>query len=140
MQQLYAIVDELESYFPGRHFTTDGHLVGSIGEVLAAAHYNLKLLPASIETHDAVACDGKMVQIKVTQGKSVGIRSEPEHLIVLKILKDGTTTELYNGPGKIAWNNSGNMQKNGQKNISTSKLTQLMKSICLSNRLPHVSL
>jgi len=36
-QELYSIVDRLEELFPGRRFTPDGHLVGSIGEVLAAA-------------------------------------------------------------------------------------------------------
>lgn len=140
IKQLYSIVDELESYFPGRHFTPDGHLVGSIGEVLAASYYDLKLLPASVEKHDAVTRDGKMVQIKATQGKSVGLRSEPENLIVLKILKDGKTTEIYNGPGKTVWNSSGTMQKNGQRSISISKLTQLMKAISLNDRLPRISL
>ena len=33
---LYRIVDLLEVLFPGRKFTPDGHLVGSIGEVIAA--------------------------------------------------------------------------------------------------------
>ncbi len=80
--ELYQIVGHLESYFPGRRFTPDGHLVGSLGEVLAAYHYDLELLPASTETHDAVARDGTMVQIKATQGRSVGIRSEPQHLLV----------------------------------------------------------
>lgn len=30
VQRLIAIVKELEADFPGRHFTLDGHLVGSI--------------------------------------------------------------------------------------------------------------
>jgi len=34
--RLYEIVSELEALFPGRHFTPDGHLVGSLGEVMAA--------------------------------------------------------------------------------------------------------
>ena len=37
VQELYSIVDRLDELFPGRRFTPDGHLVGSIGEVLAAA-------------------------------------------------------------------------------------------------------
>lgn len=39
IRKLYEIVAELETYFPDRHFTPDGHLVGSIGEVLAAYYY-----------------------------------------------------------------------------------------------------
>lgn len=38
IEELYGLVRELEEMFPGRHFTPDGHLVGSIGECLAAHH------------------------------------------------------------------------------------------------------
>jgi hypothetical protein len=30
---IYCAVEELEALYPGRKFTPDGHLVGSIGEV-----------------------------------------------------------------------------------------------------------
>ena len=39
-----AYVAELEAEFPGRHFTLDGHLVGSIGEVMAAYYYGSESL------------------------------------------------------------------------------------------------
>ncbi|GAL31213.1 hypothetical protein JCM19239_6598 [Vibrio variabilis] len=55
IRKLYEIVNELEAMFPERHFTPDGHLVGSIGEVLAEYHYGLELFTASAETHDAKA-------------------------------------------------------------------------------------
>ena len=45
IRRLYAIVADLETAFPGRKFTPDGPLVGSIGEVLAAHRYGLELLP-----------------------------------------------------------------------------------------------
>ncbi|GEM_PF-2796755 len=45
VENLYRIVEELESTFPSRKFTLDGHLIGSIGEVLAAFAYKLDLLP-----------------------------------------------------------------------------------------------
>lgn len=41
--QLYAAVNELEAMFPGRHFTPDGHMVGSLGECLVADAYNLEV-------------------------------------------------------------------------------------------------
>ncbi|MGQ0721719.1 MAG: DUF6998 domain-containing protein, partial [Candidatus Eiseniibacteriota bacterium] len=44
VRRLYGIVRDLEAAFPGRKFTLDGHLVGSIGEVLAAHRYGLELL------------------------------------------------------------------------------------------------
>lgn len=129
IRQLYAITQELEHDYPGRKFTPDGHLVGSIGEVLASAHYGLTLLPNSSETHDAVAKDGRLVQIKATQTKRIAISSEPEYLIVIKLSPDGSWEEIYNGPGSLAWNNAGNMQKNGQRPISLSRLRELMKSM-----------
>ena len=51
--QLYELVAQLEGLFPGRRFTPDGHLVGSIGEVIAAHRYGLELLPHSAQGHDA---------------------------------------------------------------------------------------
>ena len=47
IRDLYAIVSKLESIFPGRHFTPDGHLVGSIGEALANTYYAIELCRAS---------------------------------------------------------------------------------------------
>lgn len=138
IQELYSIIQKLESNFPGRHFTPDGHLVGSIGEVLASNHYGLELLPASYETHDAKTTDGKFVQIKATQGKSIGIRSEPDHLLVLKIILDGTVDEVYNGPGNLAWENASKMQKNGQRQITVKKLKTLMINMDKSFQLPKI--
>jgi len=101
--RLCKAVRELEVLFPDRPFTLDGHLVGSIGEVIAAHTYGLTLLPPSTECHDAKSKDGRLVQIKATQGRMIGLRHKPDFLVVLKLLKNGTTEEIYNGPGKPAW-------------------------------------
>ena len=53
LASLYGIVDRLETLFSSRKFTPDGHLVGSIGEVIAAHMFGLTLLPASYPDHDA---------------------------------------------------------------------------------------
>lgn len=37
IQLLYQISRDLETLFPGRHYTLDGHMIGSIGEALAAS-------------------------------------------------------------------------------------------------------
>jgi hypothetical protein len=138
IKELYSVVNELEQQFPGRHFTLDGHLVGSIGEVLAASMYDLELLKASTEIHDAKAKNGKMVQIKATQVKSVCLSNEPEHLIVLKLQEDGSADVVYNGPGKPVWEATGRMQKNGQRSISLFKLRNLMNNVPLCDRLEQV--
>ena len=134
LKRLYEIVEELESLFPGRKFTPDGHLVGSLGEVIAAHDYGLTLLESSAETHDARK-GSKQIQIKATQGRSVAMYSEAEHLLVLRLLKNGAADEIYNGPGKPAWDNAGKPQKNGQRSISLSKLRVLMRTVPENQRV-----
>lgn len=125
IRQLCMIVDELEAAYPEKHFTLDGILLGNLGEVYAAEKYGLKLLKESTKTHDAIAPDGKYVQIKVTQGKYVGLYAEPERLLVLQVHRDGTFTEVYHGPGKEPWEHAGKKQENGQRHISIARLNKL---------------
>lgn len=135
IQQLYGIVNELEDKFPGRKFTPDGHLVGSIGEVLAAHYYGLKLLDNSAKTHDAISKGKRLVQIKITQGDKVALSSEPDYLIVMQLKKNGTAIEIYNGPGSEPWDKAGKMQKNGQRPISVSKLRVLDAGVLPKERI-----
>lgn len=128
VQELYRVVGELGKLAEGRHFTPDGHLVGSIGEVLAAHHFDLELLKASAVTHDAKQGE-KLVQVKATQGKRISISSCPNYLLALKLLPDGTIEEIYNGPGQPVWKmvNHKKRPKNGQYPVSLAALTKLTK-------------
>jgi hypothetical protein len=136
LDELYSAVDGLEEIFPGRKFTLDGHLVGSIGEVIAAYMFDLDLNPASTKAHDARSRDGRNVEIKLTQGKGVAIRHEPEHLIVLHRPMGGPIKVIFNGPGALAWAASGKMQKNGQRPITLSRLMRLSEEVAEHERLP----
>ena len=138
IREIYSLTDRLTQLFPNRPFTPDGHLVGSIGEVLAAYHYELELFTASTEGHDARTGDGILVQIKATQRKSVALRSKPEHLLVLQIQPNGEAVEVFNGPGELAWSHVGKPQNNGQRQIAVSTLLRLMKDVQASERLPRV--
>lgn len=138
IQELYSIVNKLELDYKGRKFTLDGHLVGSVGEVLVSYYYDVELLPPSTEKHDATTKDGKLVQIKATQGSSVGLRSEPDYLIVIKILPNGNIEEVYNGPGLNAWDRAGKMQKNGQRSISVGILKKLMYDVAQNMHIPKI--
>ena len=138
IKELYRITNELETEYPGRKFTIDGHLVGSIGEVIVAENYGLELLPNSTETHDAEAKDGKLVQIKATQINRIAISSEPDFIIVIQLQSDGSWIEVYNGPGKYVWDNSGKMQKNGQRPISIHKLKNLMDTVKDSDKIKRI--
>ena len=138
IKELYAITNELESKYPGRKFTIDGHLVGSIGEVIVAEAYDLELSRNSTERHDAVSKNGINVQIKTTQINRISISAEPEHLIVIQILSDGSWCEIYNGPGKTAWDQAGKMQKNGQRQIYINKLKNLMDALNESDKIKRI--
>ncbi|MDR3462284.1 MAG: hypothetical protein P4L76_08215 [Beijerinckiaceae bacterium] len=124
---IYKAVEELELEFKkfGRKFTPDGHLVGSIGEVIAAKALNLRLLSPSHPRHDAEDENGKRVQIKMTAGKSVSLYDDCERLVVLKVVNPEEAEIVYDGPGAPAWAAAGDKQKNGQKKISLSKLKTL---------------
>ena len=125
IKKIYSLVEELEQQNPGRHFTPDGHMLGSIGEVYAAERYGLTLYEASHPVHDGETSDGRKVQIKLTQTDRVSMYEEPEFLIVLKIDKKGTISEIYNGSGKEPWELAGSVQKNGQRTIGLKKLMSI---------------
>lgn len=141
IHRLYECVAELESMFPGRHFTPDGHMVGSIGECLVADAYGLELVAASNKGYDAIASDGRKVEIKATQANSVAFRCEPEHTIIIKILPDGTFREFYNGPGSLIWRQfvGKKLPSNGQYQISLSRLGMLNATVADSLRIAKVA-
>ena len=62
VSELLSIIAELENRLPGRRFTLDGHLFGSIGEAIAEEYYNIELAPTGTKTHDGIK-EGKNVQI-----------------------------------------------------------------------------
>ena len=139
VKQLYATVAELQTMFPGRHFTPDGHMIGSLGECLVADAYELTLMPASNKGYDATSREGLQVEIKATQANTVAFRSEPEHAIAVKILPDGTFEEIYNGPGSLIWTQFSDkpLPSNGQHQITLSKLRRLNQTVPPENRIPR---
>lgn len=134
---LYELTNRLEQMYPGRHFTPDGHLIGSIGEVYAAERYGIELFEASHEVHDGKTPDGRLVQIKATQRRSIGISSEPDYLLVFSIDDKGHLEEVYNGPGKQVWQTLANRKrpKTGQYQVSLFKLKELDKTVAPADRI-----
>ncbi|WP_208601348.1 DUF6998 domain-containing protein [Phytopseudomonas flavescens] len=139
VRQLYATVAELEAMFPSRHFTPDGHMVGSLGECLVADAYALELKAASNKGYDAVTKDGVQVEIKATQSNSVAFRSLPQHTIIIRVFPDGKFEEIYNGPGALVWQQfeGKRIPGNGQFQVSLRKLRQLNQSIADADRVPR---
>jgi hypothetical protein len=119
--RIYKAAAELEALYPGRKFTPDGHLVGSIGEVIAAEALGLTLYPMSKARHDAFDANGD-VQIKLTAGRSIAMYACCVRLVVLRIVSPEEAEIVYDGTGQPAWDAASAMQKNGQRAISLSKL------------------
>jgi hypothetical protein len=97
----YKAVAELERQYHGLKFTPDGHLVGSIGEVVAAKALGLTLYPGSHPGHDAYDANGD-VQIKMTSGASVSLYATCTRLVVLKVVNPEEAEIVYDGPGEPA--------------------------------------
>jgi hypothetical protein len=110
---IYRAVAKLEEQYPPRKFTPDGHLVGSIGEVVAAEALGLTLYTMSQSGHDAYDAEGD-VQIKMTAGKSVAMRATCIRLVVLRVVCPEEAEIVYDGPGAPAWA-SASKARNGQR-------------------------
>jgi len=121
---IYKAVEELSAAYPGRKFTPDGHLVGSIGEVVAAEALGLTLYPSSHPGHDAYDGNGD-VQIKMTGGNSVSLYACCDRRVVLRVVSHEEAEIVYDGPGEPAWEAAGRIQKNGQRTVRLSKLRQI---------------
>lgn len=118
---IYEAVETLSARYPGRPFTLDGHMMGSIGEVVAAEAFGLNLYPPSQAVHDAWDDKGD-VQIKITAGKHVSMYACCDRLLVLRIVNPEEAEVVYDGCGGAAWEHAGPIQKNGQRRISLTKL------------------
>jgi len=135
IRELYEVVRRLEEMFPGRPFTPDGHMVGSLAE----CYYGLNLYLPSNRGHDGHVDDCK-VEIKATQGGRVALRSGPERLLVFRLFKDGSFEEVYNGPGAPVWARFEGKAKpsNGQFQVSLTQLRWLMETVPQDQRLKRV--
>lgn len=110
---MVGLVAEMEAAFPGRSFTLDGHLIGSIGEVMAAYYYGVELYRTSTKKHDDVV-NCREVQIKITQQDNITISEEPDYLLVLYLTKKGDIYKVCNGRGRQPWDTEGKDSRNSR--------------------------
>lgn len=125
--ELYRAIEKLQKTY-GRKFTLDGHVLGSIGEVVAQETFGFELMPMSARAHDAHCKVRGAVQVKITGGMSIAMRQNCNHLVVLKVVSSEEAEVIYDGPGDPAWQAAGKMQSNGQRAISLSKLLALKET------------
>jgi len=122
--RIYKATAELEALYPCRKFPLDGHLVGSIGEVIAADALRLTLYPMSRPGHDAHDANGD-VQIKMTAGTKVAMYTTCDRLVVLRVVSPEEAEIVYDGPGQPVWDKAGKMGKNGQRTVSLARIRRI---------------
>lgn len=134
-------VATLEAMFPDRHFSLDGHIVGSIGEVAASYYYGIKLAKSSKKAIDGMVNE-RSVQIKVIQQDNVmlsydGIDSAPDYLLVLYLNKNGILFEAYNGPWNTVFEAVSSKDSHGYKHVSINRLMELNKDVTSIEAIPQ---
>lgn len=126
---IYLAVKALQKRYVkyGRKFTPDGHLVGSIGEVIAAEALGLTLHKTGRPGVDAYDANGGDVQIKMTSGKSIGLYDNCARLVVLRIVSPDEAEIVYDGPGAPVWECAGQRGKHGQRIVSLAKIQRFAR-------------
>jgi hypothetical protein len=139
--KLLEIIAALREKYPHKRFTLDGRLVGDLGEVIAEENYKLTLFEKVVEKYDAKGDNGKLIQIKATFNDKLGFPCElaqvPDLYLGIKISKEGRYDEIFNGPGKIIWEDVKHRKipKNNLHNISLAKLKELNMKVVASDRI-----
>jgi hypothetical protein len=128
----------LQQSFSNRKFTIDGRLVGDIGEIIAAAEFDVKLDETSRSRHDGETSDGRKVQIKATFKDSLTFRSIPDYYLGLKLNWDGTHEVIFNGPGHVISDHYRKRKGVGEQLLSfpLAKLRELSATIPDGGRIP----
>lgn len=133
IEQLLGIVQELRLAFPKKRFTLDGRLVGDIGEALAEQLYDITVFDHLERHHDARTSDGRLVQVKATMQNALTFPADhvPDYYLGLRIDAKGKVTEIFNGPGKIAYEGIKNRKvpKTNLHSISIGALKELNKRV-----------
>lgn len=101
LRSIFHGIELLQQSFSNRQFTIDGRLVGDIGEIIAAAQFDIILDETSQAKHDGVTSDGSKVQIKATFKESLTFGTVPDYYLGLRLFRDGRHEIVFNGPGRI---------------------------------------
>lgn len=125
LNRLYKVCDELSAECDGRPCTPSGFCVGTPGEFLAAAEFNLQLLPGNSKDFDAVTSDGEPVQIRASgKGSYIPIQGSDSRLLVVKIHR-ASIELIYGGPAVNPWRHARKPNHRGVRTISLSMLRRL---------------
>ena len=128
----------LQSEFANRRFTIDGRLVGDIGEIVAAAEFDVVLDEVGQAGHDGHTSDRRLVQIKATFKDKLTFGTVPELYLGFKLYPNGRHDVIFNGPGEVIFNEYRHRQGIGLKLLSfpISRLRELSSTVPDKHRVP----
>ena len=140
VKQMLGIIRLLQKAYPKKKFTLDGRLVGDLGEILVEGAYDVELFEGLQKHHDGQSSDGRLVQIKATMKNSLTFPVDhiPHYYLGIKIHSDGSFTEIFNGPGSVAWEAVKNRKptKTNLHSIGITALKRLNEKVKRSDRIP----
>ena len=140
VEAMLQIVKKLQNTYPKKRFTLDGRLVGDLGEILVEGDYDLELYEGLEKHHDGETPDNRRVQIKTTMKKSLTFPVDhiPHYYIGIQIHSDGSYTEIFNGPGAIAWKavKGRKPTKTNLHSITLAALKKLNEEVADDDRIP----
>lgn len=137
LESIFEGIESLKAAFPQKGFTIDGRLVGDIGEIIATLEYDVELFDLIQEGHHGKTSDGRLVQIRVTFKDSLTFRLVPDYYLGLKLHRDGTQEEIFNGPGKLIYEKYKHRKGIGDKLLSfpNSDLRELSTMVPENERI-----
>ncbi len=143
IKQLLQIVEQLHIAHPKKKFTLDGRLIGDLGETIVEGAYDVDIFEKLEKHHDGITSDGRLVQIKATMKKDLTFPAShvPNYYLGIQIHRDGSFSEIFNGPGYIAAKavEDRKFPKTNLHGISITALKKLNELVTEKDRIPRRS-
>ena len=141
IKQLLEIVEQLHIAHPKKKFTLDGRLIGDLGETIVEGVYDVEIFEKLEKHHDGETSDGRRVGIKATMKKNLTVPAShvADYYLVIQIHRDGSFSEVFNGPGDIAAQAVKGQQqpKTNLHGISITALKKLNELVGEKDRIPR---
>ena len=130
LASIFASQKALKALAPEFNWAGLGNLLGDFGELVAIDHYGFEKAPAGSDGYDAVASDGRTIQIKTNYAaKQIGFRGMADVLLVIGVSDDGTWEELFYGPFAPVKDAARFSTRDNKHMIALTKLKQLVTEI-----------
>lgn len=130
LASIFASQKALKALAPEFNWAGLGNLLGDFGELVAIDHYGFVKAPAGSNGYDAVAADGKTIQIKTNYAaKQIGFRGVADMLLVIGVSDDGTWEEVFYGPFAPVKDAARFSERDNKHMIALTKLKQLINDI-----------